>query len=115
MVKRLVSKSVPIVHHVTIPCLETLLVSSSKGTVATKVPSFVALGTLLLLLRVVLDLPTCLGSFDILLPVCVSTLLKMKDYLPNGFLFSSSSQHMGFHLLGHPLICIGIYKCLPPF
>ena len=90
MVKRLVSRSVPIVHHVTIPYLKSLLVSGSKGTVVMKVPCFVALSTLLLLLRVVLDLPTCLGYFNILLPVHVSMLLKMGDYLPNGFLFSSS-------------------------
>ena len=114
MVKRLVSISVPIVHHVTIPCSESLLVSSSEGTVALKVPGFVAVGTLLLLLRVVLDLPTCLGSFDVLLPECVSLNLKMGDYLPNGFLFSSSPWHMGLHLFCHPLVCIGIYKCLPP-
>ena len=115
MVKRLVSRSVPIVHHVTIPCSESLLVSSSEGTIVMKVPSFMALGTLLLLLRVVLDLPTCLGSFDVLLPVHVSMLFKMGDYLPNGFLFSSSPWHVGLHLLCHPFICISIDKCLPPF
>ena len=115
MVKRLVSKSIPIVHHVTIPCSESLLVSSSEGIVVTKVPSFAALGTPLLLLGVILDLPTCLGSFDVLLPVHVSMLLKMGDYLPNGLLFSSSPWHMVLHLLHHPFICISIDKCLPPF
>ena len=53
MVIKLVSKSIPIVHHVTIPCLESLLVSSSEGTVVAKVPSLAALSTLLLFLGVV--------------------------------------------------------------
>ena len=74
-----------------------------------------ALGTLLLLLRVALDLSTCLGSFDVLLPVHVSMVLKMGDYLPNGFLFSSSPWHMGLYLLHHPFVYISIDKCLPPF
>ena len=63
------------VHHVTIPCSESLLVSSSEGTVVAKVPSLVALGTLLLFLWVVLDLPTCFDPFCILLPMCVSVVL----------------------------------------
>ena len=82
MVKRLVSKSVPIVHHVTIPCSESLLISSSEGTVVAKVPSFAALGTLLLFLGLVLYLPTYFVSFDVLLPMHVSVLFEMRDYLP---------------------------------
>ena len=86
MVRKLVSKSVPIVHHVTIPCLESLLVSSSEGTVAVKVPCLAALGTLLLFLRVVLDLPTGFDALGILFPVHVSALFEMRDYLPYGCL-----------------------------
>ena len=79
----------PIVHHVTIPCLESLLVSSSEGTVATKVPSLVALSTLLLFLGVILYLPTCFDPFCIFLPVHVSALFEMRDYLPYGCLLPS--------------------------
>ena len=52
MVRKLVSKSVPIVHHITIPCSESLLVSSSEGTVVAEVPHLAALGTFLLFLGV---------------------------------------------------------------
>ena len=86
MVRKLVSKSVPIVHHVTIPCSESLLVSSFEGTVAAKVPHFVALGTLLLFLGLVLDLPTGFDALGILFPVCVSALFETRDYLPYGCL-----------------------------
>ena len=115
MVKRLVSKSDPIVHHVTIPCSESLLVSSSEGTVVMKVPGLVALSTFFLFLGVIFYLSTCLDPFCVLLPMHVSMLLEMRDYLPDGLLFSSSPWHMGLHLLQHPFICISIDKCLPPF
>ena len=101
MVRKLVSKSIPIVHHVTIPCLESLLVSSSKGTVVAKVPSMSALATLFLLLRVVLNLTTYLVSFDVLLPVCVSVLFEMRNDLPYGCLLFSPPGDMSFHLLCH--------------
>ena len=106
MVKILVSKSVPIVHHVTIPCLESLLVSSSKGAVVAKVSSLATLGTLLLFLGVVLYLPTCLDSFCVLLPMCVSALFEMRDYLPYGCLLPSPPWDMSFHFLHNPGICI---------
>ena len=93
------------VHHVTIPCSESLLVSSSEGTVVAKVPGMSALATLLLLLRVVLKLPTYLVSFDVLLPVCVSALLEIGNYLAYGCLFSGPPGHMSLHLLHHPLCC----------
>ena len=83
--------SMPIVHHVTIPCLESLLVSSSEGTVGTKVPHLAALGTFLLLLGVILDLLTGFDSFGILLSVHVSALFEMRDYLPYGCLLPSPS------------------------
>ena len=69
MVKILVGMSMPIVHHVTITCLESLLISISKGTVAIKVPSLAALSALLLFLGVIHYLPTCLDPFCIFLPV----------------------------------------------
>ena len=106
MVIILVSKSVPIVHHVTIPCLESLLVSSSEGTVAVKVPGFVALGAFLLLLGVILDLLTGFDAFGILLPVCVSVLFEMRDYLPYGCLLPGPPWDMVPHFLCNPLICI---------
>ena len=65
--------SMTIVHHVTIPCLESLLVSSSEGTVATKVPSLAALSTLLLFLRVILYLPACLDPFCLPPNICKCT------------------------------------------
>ena len=89
MVRKLVSKSIPMVHHVTIPCSESLLVSSSEGAVVAKVPGLAALGTLLLFLGVAFYLPTCLDSFFILLPMHVSMLLEIRDYLPNGCLLPS--------------------------
>ena len=102
MVKRLVSKSIPIVHHVTIPCLESLLVSSSEGAVVVNVSGLATLGTLLLFLGVVLYLPTCLDSFCILLPMCVSTLFKMRDYLPYGCLLPGPLWDMSLHFLHNP-------------
>ena len=115
MVKRLVSISVPIVHHVTIPCSESLLVSSSEGTVAAKVPCLVALGTLLLFLRVVLDLPTGFDAFGILLPMHVSALPEMRDYLPNGCLFSGPPWDMILHFFCNPIIHIHSLQSLLPF
>ena len=87
MVRKLVSKSIPIVHHVTIPCSESLLVSSSEGAVVAKVPCLVALATFLLFLGVVLDFPTGFDALGILLPMHVSVLFETRDYLPNGCLF----------------------------
>ena len=103
MVRNLVSKSVPIVHHVTIPCSESLLVSSSEGTVAVKVPCLAALGTLLLFLRVVLDLPAGFDALGILLPVHVSALFETRDYLPYGCLLPGPSCLLSAHnyLMSH--------------
>ena len=112
MVKILVSKSIPIVHHVTIPCLESLLVSSSEGTVATKVSGLATLGTFLLPLGVILYLPTCFDSFGILLPMCVSMLPEMRDYVPNGCLLPSPPWDMVLHLQCDPFICISSLQCL---
>ena len=106
MVKRLVSKSVPIVHHVTIPCSKSLLVSSSEGAVAAKVSSLVTLSTLLLFLGVVLYLPTCFDSFFILLPMHVSALFEMRDYLPYGCLLPGPPWDVSLHFLHNPGICI---------
>ena len=106
MVRKLVSKSVPIVHHVTIPYLESWLVSSSEGTVAAKVPSLVALGTPLLFLGMVLDLPTGFDALGILLPVHVSVLFETRDYLPYGCLLPGPSWDVVPHFLHNPLICI---------
>ena len=107
MVRRLVSKSVPIVHHVTIPCLESLLVSSSEGTVAAKVPCLAALGALLLFLRVLLDLPTGFDALGILLPVHASVLIETRDYLPYGCLLPDPPPwDMVPHFHCDPLICI---------
>ena len=114
MVRKLVSKSIPIVHHVTIPCSESLLISSSEGTVAMKVSGLLELGTLLLLLRVVLYLPTYFVFFNVLFPVCVSALFEIRDYLPYGCLFSAPLWHISLHFLHHPLICIGTFQCLLP-
>ena len=114
MVKILVSKSVPTVHHVTIPCSESLLVSSSEGTVVTKVPSLMALSTFLLFLGVILYLPTHLDPFGILLPMHVSMLLETRDYLPNGCLLSSPLWDMCLHLLFNPVICISSFQYLLP-
>ena len=114
MVKILVSISIPIVHHVTIPCLESLLVSSSEGTVATKVPSLAALSAFLLLLGVILYLPTCFDPFCIFLPMCVSVFSEARDYLPNGCLLSGPPWDMILHLLCNPIICISSLQCLFP-
>ena len=107
--------SLPIVHHVTIPCLESLLVSSSEGTVVTKVPCLAALGTFLLLLGVILDLPTSFEAFSILLPVCVSVLFETRDYLPYGSLLPGPPWDIIPHFLCNPLICIHCLQCLLPF
>ena len=104
----------PIVHHVTIPCLESLLVSSSEGTVAAKVPSLVALSTFLLFLGVILHLPACLDSFCVFLPMCVSALFEMRDYLPYGCLFPGPPWDMIPHLLCNPVISICTFQCLLP-
>ena len=106
MVRKLVSNSIPMVHHVTIPCSESLLVSSSEGTVAVKVPCLAALGTLLLFLRVVLDLLTSFDALGVLFPVCVSVLFEMRDYLPYGCLFPGPPWDMVPHFHCNPLICI---------
>ena len=106
MVKMLVSMSMPIVHHVTIPCLESLLVSSSEGTVAMKVPHLAALGAFFLLLGVILDLPTSFEAFGILLPVRVSALFEMRDYLPYSCLLPGPPWDIVPHFLCDPLICI---------
>ena len=114
MVRRLVSKSVPIVHHVTIPCSESLLVSSSEGTVAAKVPSLVALSTFLRFLGVILYLPTCFDALGILLPMCVSALSEARDYLPNGILLLGPPWDMIPHLQCNPVICISSLQHLLP-
>ena len=114
MVKRLVSMSIPMVHHVTIPCSESLLVSSSEGTVVVKVPSLVALGALLLFLGVVLDLPTGFDAFGILLPVCVSVLPETGNYLPYGHLLSGPPWDMVLHFLCNPVTCISSLQGLFP-
>ena len=114
MVRRLVSKSVPIVHHVTIPCSESLLVSSSEGTVAVKVPGLAALSTFLQFLGVIFYLPTCFDALDILLPMCVSVLFKARDYLPNGVLLFGPPWDMIPHLQCNPVICISSFQCLLP-
>ena len=106
--------SMPIVHHVTIPCLESLLGSSSKGTVVTTVPSLAALGTFLLLLGVILYLSAHFDSFSILLPMNVSVLSKVRDYLPNGCLFLSPPWDMVLYLLCNPVICTSSLQCLLP-
>ena len=115
MVRKLVSRSIPIVHHVTIPCSESLLVSSSEGTVAVKVPCLAALSALLLFLRVVLDFPTGLDTFGILLPMHVSALPETRDYLPNGCLFSGPPWDMILHFLCNPIVCIHSLQGLLPF
>ena len=113
MVRILVSRSVPIVHHVTIPCLGSLLVSSSEGTVAMKVPGLVALYAFLLFQGVILYLPACFDAFGILLPMHVSMLLETRDYLPNGCLFLSPPWDMVLHLCCDPIIHISGFL-LPP-
>ena len=115
MVKRLVSKSVPMVHHVTIPCLESLLVSSSEGAVAAKMPKVVALAILLVLLGVVLNFPAQLVSFNVFFPVCISLLFEMRDDFSNGCLFCYSTGNMVLQLLHNSLIHIGTMKCFLPF
>ena len=114
MVRKLVSKSVPIVHHVTIPCSESLLVSSSEGTVAAKVPSLMALGTHLLFLGMVLDLPTGFDALGILLPMGVSVFLKARDYLPYGCLLPGPPWNMVPHFLCNPFICVSTFQCFLP-
>ena len=114
MVSKLVSKSIPIVHHVTIPCSESLLVSSSEGTVAAKVSHLVALGALFLFLGVVLDLPTGFDALGILLPMCVSALFELRDYLPNGILLPGPPWDMIPHLQCDPVICISSFQHLLP-
>ena len=114
MVKILVSKSNPIVHHVTIPCLESFLVSSSKGTVAMKVPGLVTLCTFLLPLGVIFYLPTCFDAFGILLPMCVSTLLEMGDYLPNSILHLCPPWDMIPYFQCDSVILISSFQCLLP-
>ena len=106
--------SVPIVHHVTIPCLESLLVSSSEGTVAAKVPGLVALGTFLLLLGVILYLPAHFDSFCIFFPMHVSMLFETRDYLPYGCLFPGPPWDVIPHLLCNPVISICTFQCLLP-
>ena len=104
----------PIVHHVTIPCSESLLVSSSEGAVVAKVSSLATLGTLPLFLGVVLYLPTCLDPFFILFPMCVSMLFEMRDYLPYGCLLSGPPWDVSLHLPHNPVICISTLQCLLP-
>ena len=114
MVKILVSISVPIVHHVTIPCSESLLVGSSEGTVVMKVPGLAGLSTFFLLLGVIFYLPTCFDSFGIFLPMCVSVLSEARDYLPDGCLFLSPLWDMVLHLHCNPVIHISSLQCLLP-
>ena len=114
MVRKLVSKSIPMVHHVTIPCLEPLLVSSSVGAVATKMSKSTTLATLFVLLRMVLNFPAYFVSLNIPLPVGVSFLFKVRNYFTNGCFFYCSPRNMILQLLCDPLICIGTAKCLFP-
>ena len=92
----------------------SLLVSSSEGTVVAKVPSLAALGALLLFLGVVLDLPTGFDAFGILLPMHVSALPEMREYLPNGCLFSGPPWDVILHFLHNPVICISSLQGLLP-
>ena len=112
--KKISKQSVPIVHHVTIPCSESLLVSSSEGAVAAKVPHLAALGTFLLFLGVVLYLPTCFDALGILLPMCVSVFFEVRDYLPNGILLFGPPWDMIPHLQCNPVICISSFQHLLP-
>ena len=114
MVRKLVSKSIPMVHHVTIPCLESLLISSSVGAVTMKMSKAMALATLLVLLGMVLNFPTYFVSLNIPLPVGVSLLFEVRDYFTNGCLLCCSPRNMVLHLLCNLLVCIGITKHLLP-
>ena len=102
------------VHHVTIPCLESLLVSSSVGAVAMKMSKSMTLATLFVPLRVVLNFPTYLVSLNIPLPVGVSFLFKVRNDFTNGCFLHCSPRNMILQLLCNPLICIGTAKCLFP-
>ena len=114
MVRILVSKSVPMVHHVTIPCLESLLVSSSVGAVVMKMSKATTLATLFVLLGMVLNFPAYFVSLNIPLPVGVSFLFEARDYFTNGCLLCCSPRNMILQLCCNPLICIGTAKCLLP-
>ena len=102
------------VHHVIIPCSESLLVSSSEGTVAEKVPSLAAFGALLLFLGIILDLPTGFDPLGVLLPVCVSALSETRDYLPYGCLFPGPPWDVVLHFLCNPVIRICSLQGLLP-
>ena len=114
MVRKLVSKSIPMVHHVTIPWLESLLVSSSVGAVAMEMSKSMTLATFFVLLRVVLNFPAYFVSLNIPLPVGVSFLFEARDDFTNGCFFCCSPRNMILQLLCNPLICIGTAKCLLP-
>ena len=79
-----------------------------------KVPCLATLGAFLLLLWVILDLPTGFDSLGIFLPVHVSVLFEMRDYLPYGCLLPSPPWDMVPHLLCNPVISIRTFQCLLP-
>ena len=114
MVRILVSKSIPMVHHVTIPCLESLLVSSSVGAIAMKMSKATTLATLFVLLRMVFNFPAYFVSLNIPLPVGVSFPFEARNYFTNGCFLCCSPRNMILQLLCNPLICIGTAKCLFP-
>ena len=94
MVRVLVSRSMPIVHHVSIPCSESLLVSSSVREVAVKMSKSMALATFLVFLGMIFNFPAYFVSLNIPLPVGVSLLFETRDYFTDGCLFCCSPQNM---------------------
>ena len=85
---------VPMVHHVTIPCSESLLVSSSVGAVAAKMSKSMALATFLVFLGMVFNFPAYFVSLNIPLPVGVSLLFEMRDYFTDGHLLHCPPRNM---------------------
>ena len=94
MVRVLVSRSMPIVHHVTITCSKPLLVSSSVRAVAVKMSKSMALATFLVFLRMIFNFPAYFVSLNIPLPVGVSLFFEMRDYFINGCLFCCPPKNM---------------------
>src|SRR5580692_3025544 len=124
MERKLVSKSVPIVHCDTTPRLESFWVNIFEGAVAAKVVGAPAFGAPFGLC----DLATneCFVTYflpaDVLTilvlgpPLSLTTLLLgLWEYLLKGYLLLFSPRDMVLHVLFNAFECICVLECAHPF
>jgi hypothetical protein len=123
MERKLVSKSVPIVHRDTTPRLESFQVNIFEGAVAAKVVGAPAFGALFGLCDLAANkcfityfFPANVLTVSILGPllVLVALLLGLWEYLLQGYLLSFSPWDMVFHVLFNAFERVGFLKGTHP-